>query len=59
VWLGFRLLRFAPMVIHDSTISFARSFTRADWARLLAEAGVAARIRWGIPFRWTVSVLRR
>jgi 2-polyprenyl-3-methyl-5-hydroxy-6-metoxy-1,4-benzoquinol methylase len=59
LWVGFRLMRFDPMVIHDSTVSVARSFVRADWLRLLAEAGVAARVRWVFPFRWTVSVLRR
>lgn len=59
LWAGFRLMRFDPMVIHDSTVSVARSFVRADWTRLLAEAGVQAEIRWVLPFRWTVSVLRR
>jgi 2-polyprenyl-3-methyl-5-hydroxy-6-metoxy-1,4-benzoquinol methylase len=59
LWVGFRLMRFDPMVIHDSTVSVARSFVRADWTRLLAEAGVQAQIRWVLPFRWTVSVLRR
>jgi 2-polyprenyl-3-methyl-5-hydroxy-6-metoxy-1,4-benzoquinol methylase len=58
VWAAFRAMRFDPMVIHDSTVSIARSFTRADWERLLAEAGVAAEIRWAVPFRWTVGVIR-
>jgi 2-polyprenyl-3-methyl-5-hydroxy-6-metoxy-1,4-benzoquinol methylase len=58
VWAAFRAMRFDPMVIHDSTISIARSFVRADWERLLAEAGVAAEIRWEIPFRWTVGRIR-
>src|SRR5690349_18181219 len=53
-WASFRLARFDPMVIHDSTVSIARAFTRADWERLLAEAGVAAEIAWAFPFRWTV-----
>jgi 2-polyprenyl-3-methyl-5-hydroxy-6-metoxy-1,4-benzoquinol methylase len=58
VWASFRLMRFDPMVIHDSTVSIARSFTRADWQRLLAEAGVAAELRWVVPFRWTVGTIR-
>lgn len=55
VWLAVRAMRMAPMVIHDSTLSIARAFTRADWNRLVAEAGVAARIRWAFPFRWIVT----
>ena len=57
-WATFRLARFDPMVIHDSTISIARGFTRADWDRLLAEAGIAAEIAWAFPFRWTVGSIR-
>jgi len=59
LWAGFRLMRLDPMVIHDSTVSVARSFVRADWLRLLEEADVEAQVRWEFPFRWTVSVLRR
>ncbi|MDB5372643.1 MAG: Methyltransferase protein [Belnapia sp.] len=55
VWGAVRLLRMDPMVIHDSTISIARGFIRADWSRLAAAAGVPARIRWAFPFRWLVS----
>lgn len=55
VWLAVRAMRMAPMVIHDSTLSIARAFTRADWNRVVAEAGVAARIRWAFPFRWIVT----
>ena len=58
VWAGFRLMRFSPMVIHDSTVSIARSFVLADWERLLAEAGVQAELRWVFPFRWNVGVIR-
>jgi 2-polyprenyl-3-methyl-5-hydroxy-6-metoxy-1,4-benzoquinol methylase len=54
VWAAFRLARFHPMVIHDSTISIARSFTREDWKRAAAEAGVPVRIAWAFPFRWLV-----
>lgn len=55
VWCAVRALRMDPMVVHDSTVSIARGFTRADWQRLLAEAGVAAEIRWVFPFRWLVG----
>lgn len=55
VWLAVRALRMDPMVVHDSTVSIARGFTRADWRRLSADAGVAAEIRWAFPFRWLVS----
>ncbi|WP_170979380.1 methyltransferase domain-containing protein [Roseomonas sp. HF4] len=55
LWAGTRLLRLDPMVVHDSTVSVARAFTRADWTRLTAEAGLDARVTWRFPFRWSVS----
>ncbi|MBL6078681.1 methyltransferase domain-containing protein [Belnapia sp. T18] len=55
VWGAVRLLRMDPMVVHDSTVSIARGFTRADWERLVAEAGVPAQIDWAFPFKWIVS----
>jgi len=55
VWAGTRLLRMHPMVSHDGPVSVNRAFTRADWNRLIAEAGIAADIRWTFPFRWSVS----
>jgi 2-polyprenyl-3-methyl-5-hydroxy-6-metoxy-1,4-benzoquinol methylase len=58
VWGAVRLLRMDPMVIHDSTVSIARGFVRADWERLLRDAGVEAEIRWAVPFRWTVGAIR-
>ena len=58
VWAAVRLLRMSPMVVHDSTVSIARGFTRADWEVALADAGVAAQIRWAFPFRWQVAALR-
>jgi 2-polyprenyl-3-methyl-5-hydroxy-6-metoxy-1,4-benzoquinol methylase len=58
VWARVRLFRMDPMVVHDSTVSIARGFSRADWERLLAEAGVAAEVRWALPFRWSVSAIR-
>lgn len=42
---GFRLLanlmRWHRFVRHDGPVSFARSFTRADWQHMLAQAGLA------------------
>ncbi len=58
VWSGVRLFRMHPMVISDSTVSIARGFSRADWQRLVAAAGVDATIRWTLPFRWSVSRIR-
>jgi 2-polyprenyl-3-methyl-5-hydroxy-6-metoxy-1,4-benzoquinol methylase len=55
VWAGTRLMRMHPMVSHDGPISIDRAFKRHDWARLLAEAGVEARTRWVVPFRWAVE----
>jgi 2-polyprenyl-3-methyl-5-hydroxy-6-metoxy-1,4-benzoquinol methylase len=55
VWAGTRLLRQHPMVCHDGPVSVMRGFDRADWRRLVAEAGVEAEIRWVLPFRWAVS----
>jgi hypothetical protein len=55
VWAGTRLMRMHPMVIHDGPVSIMRGFDRADWRRLVAEAGVTAEIRWVVPFRWAVS----
>ncbi len=59
--LGSWLARLHPFVQHDGPVSIARSFVRADWERLLAEAGIGAAIvviRWELPFRLTVSRLR-
>jgi SAM-dependent methyltransferase len=46
-----------PMVGHDGPISVARAFRRADWRRLLREAGLErdASVRWHVPFRFCVS----
>jgi 2-polyprenyl-3-methyl-5-hydroxy-6-metoxy-1,4-benzoquinol methylase len=62
-WAGFRLLAaglgWHPIVAHDGALSVRRAFTRADWHRLLAQAGsgsaLAADVRWHLPFRWTVA----
>jgi 2-polyprenyl-3-methyl-5-hydroxy-6-metoxy-1,4-benzoquinol methylase len=55
VWAGTRLMRMHPMVCHDGPVSIARGFSRADWRRAIAEAGVEAEISWVLPFRWAVS----
>ena len=62
---GFRLLStvagWHPFVRHDGPISVARSFRPAEWARLLAAAGVpagAARVRRRFPYRLCVERLR-
>ena len=59
---GFRLLavvmRWHRFVQHDGPVSIARAFKRAEWERLIAEAGVPAEVRWHFPFRLCVSRLR-
>ena len=42
----------------DGTVSIARSFRRAEWERLLAAAGIAAEIRWQMPFRFCIGRLK-
>jgi 2-polyprenyl-3-methyl-5-hydroxy-6-metoxy-1,4-benzoquinol methylase len=48
------------IVQHDGKISVMRSFRRAEWERLLRQAGLygAARVRWHVPFRLCVSRVR-
>ena len=53
-----RVAGWHPMVQHDGPVSVARSFRRGDWERLLSEAGVAARVRWHMPFRYCVGRLK-
>lgn len=61
---GFRALSslagWHRFVRHDGPVSVARSFRRAEWNRLLQEAGLAgkARLRWHVPFRWCVARLK-
>ena len=61
-YYGFRVLawiaRWHRIIRIDGTISVARSFRRADWTRLLAEAGVDARVSWHMPFRLCVGRLK-
>lgn len=50
-----RLFRWHPIVRHDGHLSIARSFRPAEWAPLLAEAGVDARVFRAFPFRLCVE----
>lgn len=52
------LARWHPVVRHDGAVSVARSFRRADWQALLAQAGILANIRWHVPFRLCVGRLK-
>ncbi len=59
-WRGFRVLSWAArwhaFVRHDGAVSVTRSFRRADWQRLLADAGItAATVTWKFPFRLCVG----
>ncbi|WP_181305201.1 methyltransferase domain-containing protein [Rufibacter sp. XAAS-G3-1] len=41
------------LVKHDAPLSVLRAFSRADWRRILAKAGLEAyRLRWKWAFRW-------
>lgn len=52
-----RLLGGSRLVQHDAPLSVARAFTRADWQRLLAQAGIAHyTLRWCWAFRWQVII---
>ena len=53
-----RAMRWHRFVQHDGPVSIARAFRRADWQRLLAQAGVPGTVRWVFPFRLCVSRLR-
>jgi SAM-dependent methyltransferase len=55
-----RLLSNNRLIRNDAAVSVARSFTRADWVRLLEQADIRdrARIRWHFPFRYCVSCVK-
>lgn len=64
-YYGFRLMaavmRWHPIVRHDGAVSVLRSFTRANWSRLIERAGLdpaTIRLRWHLPFRWCAGRLR-
>lgn len=56
-WALSAAMRWHPFVRHDGPLSVARSFQKADWNRLLHQAGVdrAARVKWHVPFRYCVT----
>ncbi|QKG59013.1 methyltransferase domain-containing protein [Hymenobacter sp. BRD128] len=52
-----RLLGGSRLVQHDAPLSVARAFSRQDWVRLLAEAGITQyALRWCWAFRWQVVI---
>jgi len=57
-WLT-RLLRGSYLVQHDAPLSVARAFTRPEWQRLLAAAGITRySLRWRWAFRWQLVIYR-
>jgi 2-polyprenyl-3-methyl-5-hydroxy-6-metoxy-1,4-benzoquinol methylase len=56
-WLA-RIAGWHRIVRYDGTVSIARSFRMAEWRSLLQEAGVAADVRWHVPFRLGVGRLK-
>lgn len=62
---GFGLLatvmRWHPFIRHDGMLSVARSFRRADWQRLIGQAGldpIGVSVEWKLPFRLCVGRIR-
>jgi 2-polyprenyl-3-methyl-5-hydroxy-6-metoxy-1,4-benzoquinol methylase len=53
-----RLMRWHEIVRRDGQISVARSFTRGDWERLLADANLQAEVSWHLLFRYAVGRLK-
>lgn len=52
-----KMLGGSRLVQHDAPLSVARAFSRADWQRLLAQAGITRyRLRWCWAFRWQVVI---
>ena len=46
------------LVRHDAPLSVARAFSRADWQRLLTQAGITRyELRWRWAFRWQVVLV--
>jgi SAM-dependent methyltransferase len=53
-----RLLGGSRLVQNDAPLSVARAFSRADWQRLLAQAGIVRyELRWCWAFRWQVVIM--
>jgi len=63
-WLAYHSIRLltralggSRLVQHDAPLSVARAFSRADWQRLLAAAGIERySLRWCWAFRWQVVI---
>ena len=52
-----KLLGGSRLVQNDAPLSVARAFSRADWVRLLAQAGITHyELRWCWAFRWQVAI---
>ena len=52
-----QLLGGSRLVQNDAPLSVARAFSRADWQRLLAQAGITRyELRWCWAFRWQVII---
>jgi SAM-dependent methyltransferase len=52
-----RLLGGSRLVQNDAPLSVARAFSRQDWQRLLAQAGITQyALRWCWAFRWQVVI---
>ena len=52
-----KVLGGSRLVQNDAPLSVARAFSRADWARLLAQAGITNyELRWCWAFRWQVVI---
>lgn len=56
-WIA-RIAGWHRIVREDGTVSIARSFRLAEWRALLQRAGIAAEVRWHIPFRLGVGRLK-
>lgn len=53
------LLRLDPIVRHDGALSVQRAFRPPEWRVLLDAAGIrGARLRWSMPFRLCVGLIR-
>ena len=56
-----RVVRWHRFVRHDGPVSVARSFSRADWERLIEASGVPrehVELRWEFPFRFCLGRVR-
>lgn len=63
-WLAYHSIRWltrwfssSSMVRYDAPLSVQRAFTRGDWNRVFAQAGIAHyRISWRWAFRWKITL---